>query len=404
LENFIMLPLNGVRILAVEQYGAGPIGTQYLVDMGAEVIKIENPRDGGDISRSVGPFFLDDMSECSASIFYQGLNHNKKSITIDLTKEGGKQILHRLVENVDAIVGNLRGDVPEKLGLTYDHLKAFNPKLVCGHISAYGRTGERASWPGYDYMMQAEAGFFSLTGEPDTPPTRFGLSIVDFMSGLALACATVAALLEARQTGKGRDVDVSLFDVALYNLNYIAHWQLNAGHNQQRLPRSAHASLTPCQLYTTKDGWIYVMCNKEKFWRILCEKIERSDLVNDPRYATFAKRYDVRDELTAVLDDVFSKKTTCEWISVFEGKVPVAPVYDVSQAMENPFVTESGRIWNISRDGETDFKILGSPMNFGADRLDLKMSPSLGEHTNSLLRDIGFDEGAIRDLELSGVI
>jgi len=399
-----MLPLNGVRILAVEQYGAGPIGTQYLVDMGAEVIKIENPRDGGDISRSVGPFFLDDMPECSASIFYQGLNHNKKSIAIDLTQEGGQQILHRLVEKSDAIVGNLRGDVPEKLGLTYDHLKAFNPKLVCGHISAYGRTGDRANWPGYDYMMQAEAGFFALTGEPDTPPTRFGLSIVDFMSGLALACATVAALLEARRTGRGRDVDVNLFDVALYNLNYIAHWQLNSGHNQQRLPRSAHASLTPCQLYTTKDGWIYVMCNKEKFWRILCEKIERSDLANDPRYETFAKRYDVRDELTAVLDDVFSKKMTGEWISVFEGKVPVAPVYDVRQAMENPFVTESGRIRTISRDGEGDFKILGSPMNFGADRLDLKMSPTLGEHTNSLLRDIGFDEGAIRDLELSGVI
>ena len=399
-----MLPLNGVRILAVEQYGAGPIGTQYLVDMGAEVIKIENPRDGGDISRSVGPFFLDDMPECSASIFYQGLNHNKKSMTIDLTQDRGRQILHRLVENADAIVGNLRGDVPEKLGLTYDHLKAFNPKLVCGHISAYGRTGERAGWPGYDYMMQAEAGFFSLTGEPDTPPTRFGLSIVDFMSGLALACGTVAALLEARQTGRGRDVDISLFDVALYNLNYIAHWQLNAGHNQQRLPRSAHASLTPCQLYRTSDGWIYVMCNKEKFWRILCDKIGRSDLADDPRYETFSRRYDVRDELTAVLDEVFSQKTTFEWISVFEGKVPVAPVYDVRQAMENPFVSESGRIRTMDRDGGRDFKVLGSPMNFGADRLDLKMSPTLGEHTSSLLRDIGFDENAIRDLELSGVI
>ena len=399
-----MLPLNGVRILAIEQYGAGPIGTQYLVNMGAEVIKIENPRDGGDISRSVGPFFLDDMPECSASIFYQGLNHNKKSMTLDLSQDRGKEILHRLVEKADALVGNLRGDVPEKLGLTYDQLKDFNPRLVCGHISAYGRTGERASWPGYDYMMQAETGFFSLTGEPDTPPTRFGLSIVDFMSGLALACATLAALLDARRTGKGRDVDINLFDMALYNLNYIAHWQLNAGHNQQRLPRSAHASLTPCQLYKTKDGWIYVMCNKEKFWKILCDKIERSDLADDPRYATFARRYTARDELTVLLDDVFCQRNTVEWIALFDGKVPVAPVHDVRQAMENPFVTQSGFIRKIPRDGGQDFRILGSPLHFGADILDLKMSPALGEHTGSLLHDIGLDENAIRELETSGVI
>lgn len=399
-----MLPLSGIRILAIEQYGAGPIGTQYLVDMGAEVIKIENPRDGGDISRSVGPFFLDDMPECSASMFYQGLNHNKKSMTIDLSQEQGKQILRRLAKDADALVCNLRGDVPEKLGLTYEHLKDVNPKLVCGHISAYGRTGERAAWPGYDYMMQAEAGYFSLTGEPDTPPTRFGLSIVDFMSGLALACATVAALLNAKQTGTGRDVDINLFDMALYNLNYIAHWQLNSGHNQQRLPRSAHASLTPCQLYKTKDGWIYVMCNKEKFWKILCHKLQRSDLADDPRYETFAERRVRRDELTPILDDVFSEKNTADWILLFEGKVPVAPVYDVQQAMDNPFVAKSNRIEKIARDGQKDFRILRSPMNFGPDTLDLKMSPELGEHTDAILNDMGFDEDSIQDLRVSGII
>jgi len=213
-----MPPLEGCRILAVEQYGAGPWGTQYLGDLGAEVIKIENPRDGGDMARPLGPFFLNDGEGTADSLFFQSVNRNKKSLTLDLGDPDGQATFHDLVKSADAVTCNLRGDVPGKLGLTYETLGKVNPKIVCAHLTAYGREGERATWPGYDYLMQAEAGWFSLTGEPDSPPTRFGLSVVDLMTGLLQAYATVSGILSARTSGTGRDIDVSLFDLALSNL------------------------------------------------------------------------------------------------------------------------------------------------------------------------------------------
>jgi succinate--hydroxymethylglutarate CoA-transferase len=187
------LPLAGVRILAVEQYGAGPFGTLYLADLGAEVIKIENHRDGGDVGRSVGPHFFGPND----SHFFQTFNRNKKSVTLDLKHPAGKEAFLALVKDADAVLDNLRGDLPAKLGLTYEDLKEANPAIVCAHLSAYGREGSRTSWPGYDFLMQAEAGHMSLTGEPDGPPTRYGLSIVDLMTGLAAAFGLLAGVVSA---------------------------------------------------------------------------------------------------------------------------------------------------------------------------------------------------------------
>ena len=252
-----MQPLTGVRVLAVEQYGAGPFGSMYLANQGAEVIKIENPSDGGDMSRAVGPYFLGPED----SEFFHSFNANKKSVTINLKEPQGLEVFHELVKTADAVSNNLRGDVPEKLGLDYDSLKAINPKIVCAHLSAYGRSGSRQTWPGFDYLMQAEAGWFSLTGEPGTPPARFGLSVVDMMTGLAMAFGLVSAVIAARSSGAGRDMDVSLFDLALHNTSYLSTWYLNENVVTERLERSAHPSLTPCQLYKTRNGWIFIMCN-----------------------------------------------------------------------------------------------------------------------------------------------
>ena len=184
-----MLPLSGMRVIAIEQYGAGPYGTMQLADLGAEVIKIENPADGGDMGRRVGPFFLgpDD------SHFFESFNRNKKSITLDLKRDGAREVLLTLARDADGLLNNLRGDLADTLGLTYEALKEANPRIVCAHLSAYGRTGPRANWPGYDYLMQAEAGYLSLTGEPDGPPSRMGLSIVDMMTGLFAAFALLPA-------------------------------------------------------------------------------------------------------------------------------------------------------------------------------------------------------------------
>ena len=393
------LPLDGVRVLAVEQYGAGPFGTMFLADQGAEVIKIENPHDGGDISREVGPFFF----EPHDSVFYHSFNRNKKSMTLDLRQSAGQEVLHDLVAGCDALTSNLRGDVPEKLGLTYAHLKASNPKIVCAHLSAYGRTGPRASWPGFDYLMQAEAGFLSLTGEPDAPPARFGLSMVDFMTGLGLAYAVLAALTAARTSGIGRDMDVSLFDMALANTSYVSAWYLNQGHCQDRLPRSAHPSLTPCQLYPTSDGWIFIMCNKEKFWPALCELVERPEWISDPRLQTFADRLANRDVLTELLDEALGERATADWLSRFAGSVPAAPVYNIAEALDNPFVTEHGRLQTLTHPSAGEYRLVAPPVR-SAETPPSRPAPALGEHTDALLTELGYDPQRLRKLRSSGVI
>ncbi|MDD9905710.1 MAG: CoA transferase [Rhodospirillaceae bacterium] len=398
-----MLPLDGVRVLSVEQYGAGPWGTQYLADLGAEVIKIENPNDGGDMGRSVGPYFIDDGSSTSSSLFFQSINRNKRSLTLDLGQPEGQAILHELVKSADAITCNLRGDVPAKLGLTYETLGAINPRIVCAFLSAYGREGPRQRWPGYDYLMQAEAGYFGVTGEPDGNPTRMGLSIVDLMTGLCMAYAAVSAILSARATGKGRDIDVNLFDLALSNVSYPATWYLNTGHNQGREPRSGHPSLTPCAQYKTKDGWIFIMCNKEKFWPALCDAIGQPRWGTDPRYATFKDRLAHRTEIQDLLDEALSAKTTEEWLEEFAGIVPAAPILDVGQAMENPFVTENGKIQTLRHQNGTEFRVLDAPFDTG-EPTPARPGPELGEDTDSVLQALGYDDAAIATLRNKKII
>jgi len=399
-----MLPLQNVRIVAVEQYGAGPIGTLYLASLGAEIIKIESPRDGGDVSRSVGPHFMEGVERSAASVFFQGLNHNKKSLSLDLSRAEGRSVLHRLVAGADALASNLRGDVPAKLGITYSQLAVHNPRLVCAHLTAYGRQGPRAAWPGYDYMMQAEAGYFAMTGEPEGPPTRFGLSIVDFMTGLAMAFGLTAALLDARRSGIGRDIDVSLFDVALFNLNYVATWFLNANAVPQRTPRSAHLSLTPCQLYRTLDGYIYLMCNKQKFWESLCDEIGHPEWKADPRFVSYAGRLDNRNQLTLLIDAALAGRATADWLAHFKGRVPAAPVLDVPQALENPFVVDSDRIQRIPLTGGSDLKVLRSPIRCEDPPPTPTAAPRFGEHTEDILQSLGYDSAAIAGFRRKGTI
>lgn len=394
-----MLPLENVRVLAVEQYGAGPFGTMFLADQGAEVIKIENPRDGGDMARDVGPYFVGERD----SLFFHAFNRNKKSVTLDLSRPEGKALFHRLVASADGVTSNLRGDVPVKLGLTHDALSEHNPRIVCAHLSAYGRTGPRANWPGYDYLMQAEAGYFSLTGEPGGPPARFGLSIVDLMTGLAMSYALLAGLTQARTTGQGRDMDVSLFDIALNNTNYLAAWYLNAGHVQGREPRSAHPALVPCQMYKTQDGWIFLMCNKEKFWPALCHAIGHPQWSEDVRFANFKQRLSFRDLLTEMLDEALSTRTTSQWMAIFGGSVPASPINDIESALNNPFVTEQGRIQEIPRADGSTLRLIAPPV-VCSDPPPARPGPDLGEHTDEVLRSAGITGGEIEALRRDHVI
>jgi succinate--hydroxymethylglutarate CoA-transferase len=393
-------PLAGLRVLAVEQYGAGPFGTSYLADLGAEVIKIENHRDGGDVGRSVGPHFFGTAD----SHFFQTFNRNKKSLTLDLKHPEGQAVFRKLVAGADAVLDNLRGDLPEKLGLTHAALQAVNPRIVCAHLSAYGREGSRKAWPGYDYLMQAEAGHMTLTGEPDGPPTRYGLSIVDLMTGLAAAFGLLAGVMQARSTGQGSDVDTSLFDVALHNLNYPGTWFLNAGAVTGRTPRSGHPSLVPSQLYRTQDGWLFVMCNKEKFWPLLANELGHPEWASDPELANFAVRLKNRDRVTRLLDEALMARPTAQWMQQLAGKVPVSPVYDVAQALQNPFVHERAGVLPYAYPDGREAQLIANPIRVGGAQLPQRAAPRMGEHTQALLREAGFDAAAIAKLQELGVI
>ncbi len=352
------------------------------------------------MSRGVGPFFF----ASGDSQFFHSFNRNKKSVALDLSRDEGQAVFHDLVKTADAIASNLRGDVPEKLGLVYERLKPHNPKIVCAHLSAYGRTGPRANWPGFDYLMQAEAGYFSLTGDPDGPPARFGLSIVDFMSGLGLAYALLAALISARTTGVGRDIDVSLFDMALQNTNYLAIWYLNEGFAQDRLPRSAHPSLTPSQLYRTRDGWIYIMCNKEKFWPSLCDALGKPQWAEDPRFRTFKERLAHRDLLTELLDRELEQRNTDDWLRVFAGCVPAAPINNIAQALENPFVTEHGRLQTLSHPTKGKYRMVAPPVRCSTEETPARPAPALGADTEAILKELGYNNARIGELKRAKVI
>ena len=394
------LPLAGIRVLTLENFGAGPFGSMYLADLGAEVIKIENRAQGGDATRGMGPHLLGPHD----SQFFQTFNLNKKSVTLNLRLPEGQEAFRRLVRTADVVMNNLRGDQPETLGLDYASLGGVNSRVLCAHLSAYGRDNERKGWPGYDYLMQAEAGYLYLSGEPGGPPTRMGLSIVDYLTGITAAVAILAALIGVMKSGRGHDIDVSLFDVALHQLTYPGAWYLNAGQRTDRLARSSHPSSVPVQLFRTADGWLFVMCMTEKFWQVLLEVLERADLGEHPDYATMEARRRHRDELTEVLDAVFSAGSTAEWLRKLQGRLPVAPVYDLPQALDNPFLRDIGMVRDLPHPARPDYRVLANPIKMNGERAPSRTAPQLGEHTDEALRAVGYSEVEIAALRTKGVI
>lgn len=395
----VRLPLAGYRILSAEQYGAGPYGTMFLAQMGAEVIKIESPQ-AGDTARAVGPHYL----RPGESLYFQSFNLNKKSLTLDLNTAEGQAILHRLAASSHAMVNNLRGDLPDRLGLTYAAMKETNPAIVCAHLSAYGRDNERARWPGYDYLMQAEAGWLALTGEPDAPPTRAGLSLVDFMTGTIMTIGLLGALIDAQRSGIGLDMDVDLLSAAVHQTSYPAVWYLNEGDVTARAPRSAHPSVTPSQMVRAADGWVFVMAQLPKFWGILVDRIGHPELAADPRFATPADRLANRDALTGILDGIFGAKPVAHWIDLLAGHMPVSPVHGLDQALDNPYLAEKGMIDTISHPDRDELRVLSNPIRFDGERLPNRAAPLLGADTDAILTGEGFGADEIAALREKGVV
>lgn len=371
------LPLTGIKILSIEQYGAGPYGTMLLADLGAEVIKIEAPSLGGDVSRAVGPYLLGEGD----SQFFQTFSRGKKSLGLEIKTPEGRAQFEALVREADAVANNLRGDQPAKMKITFDTLKSINPKIVCAHLSAYGRDNDRAAWPGYDYLMQAEAGLMSMTGEPDGPPARCGLSVVDFHTGSHMAIGLLAGIMGAMRTGIGCDIDVALFDTALHQMSYPATWYLNEGVEVGRLPRGAHPSIAPSQLFKTADGWLMLMCQTPKFWEIFCTRINREDLMADTRFSGVAARRENLGTLTNVLDAHLMTQGTSDWIALLGGHVPVAPINDIGQALESDHVAAIGMTDRVDHPLAKGGKLgmLASPIKVNGRRAIGKRAPRLGE-------------------------
>src|SRR5215218_1796030 len=350
-------PLTGMRIVAIEQFGAGPFGTLLLADLGAEVIKIEDPAAGGDVGRSVPPGASD-----GSSLYFEAFNRGKRSIALDLTSPAGREVFSRLVATADAVYNNLRGDLPDKLGLTYAAL------------------------------VQAEAGWASLTGEPIGPPARSGLPMADYSAGLVAACGLLAGIVDARRTGRGRDLDTSLFDTALAMLSYQATWWLSAEIETRRLPDSAHPSIVPFQFFATADGYIAVACAKEKFFQALSQAIDMPELATDTRFRTFAARHQHRDNLVQLLSRRFRERTTAFWLDRLHGRVPCAPVRDLPDALEMEGLRQRDMLASYEHSLLGTVNSVGLPLRVSAFSPRYRASPALGADTADLLAELNFDE------------
>jgi crotonobetainyl-CoA:carnitine CoA-transferase CaiB-like acyl-CoA transferase len=398
------LPLDDVRVLAVEQFGAGPWATLQLADLGAEVIKIEDPASGGDVGRYVPPF-----QEGEHSLFFETFNRNKKSVSLDLRHPESRSVLEDLVRGVDAVYSNLRGDQPRRLGLTYDRLRHVNPRIVCCSLSGFGMTGPRASEGGYDFMMQGLAGWQTLTGDPDGPPTKSGISLVDLSGGYASTIALLAGLWRARRDGVGCDCDVSLFETALHELMYIGPWAATRGYVPPRRRNSAHASIVPFQNFRAADGWLVVAAAKQKFWERLCEVLGEPALGTDSRFATMTARDEHRDELVPVLEELFARRTVQEWIDLLvPAGVPAARVNTVLEALAEPQTEAREDVVEHEHPVLGTVRSIRTPLRLEADGEQLERAsargPFRGEHTEEVLAGLcGYSPERIRELAEAGV-
>ncbi|WP_040793505.1 CaiB/BaiF CoA transferase family protein [Nocardia paucivorans] len=393
------LPLQDVRVLAVEQYGAGPFGSVHLADLGADIIKIEDPRFGGDVGRHTPPY-----AEDNDSLFFEAFNRNKRSLMLDLSSAKGREVFERLVRESDAVYSNLRGDVPAKMRLRYDDLKHLNPAIVCCSLSGYGMTGPRSRQPGYDYMLQGLAGWMSVTGEPDGPPAKSGLSMVDYSGGLVAAMSLLAGIHAARRDGVGMDCDVSLYDTAIGMLTYLATWHLNRGFEPRRTRHSAHPSLVPFQNFRTADSWIVIGCAKQKFWERLVEVLGSPDWATEPRFATPADRYEHAEDCVRLLERELATRTTADWLKHLEAAgIPCAPINTIPQALADEHTHARGMVATTEHPRFGSVRQVVSAVRVGPPRQHHHRAPLLGEHTAEVLGDLlGIDHTEFEELAAAG--
>lgn len=348
------LPLSGTTVVDVSHLAAGPWCTMVLADLGANVIKIERPG-VGDMSRGAGGVYAGEDSAV-----FLAFNRNKRSVAVDLKDPEAREIVHRLVENADVFVENLRAGKTAELGIDYETLSARNPGLVYASISAFGAdpAGPYAGLPGNDPIIQALSGAMSITGEQDGPPARQGVSVPDFGAGMMAAFSIVSALLGRQATGRGRKLELNLLDVEIFALGPRAQEHLITGEDQPRLG-SAHPQFAPYQAFRAQDGrYLYIAAINEKFWRVLCDALETPGLAADPDYATNVDRCHHREALVALLEARLATRDRDEWLAVLERHgVPCGPVNTLTEAMADPQVRHNELLVDLPRPGAAPLQI-----------------------------------------------
>ncbi len=392
-------PLAGVKIVDLSRFIAGPYCTMKLGDMGAEVIKIETPGRGDD-SRALGPPFLE-----GESAYYLSFNRSKKSVTINLREEKGKEILRSLIREADVFIENFRIGVTEKMGLTYDDVKKIKEDIIYCSVTGYGHNSPYREKPSFDVMIQGEAGLMSITGFPDGPPQRVGVAIADILGGFHAVEGILLALLVRSQTGKGQFVDVSLMDAIISILTYQAANFLATGDVPPRVG-NRHPMITPYESFETKDGYVIFAVGNQRLWENFVKVFGREDLNEDPRFSDMKSRNQHPADLKEILEEITRTKNTEEWVEIMEKEgVPCGRIRTLDQVLTDPHVDIREMVLEKEHPLAGKIKLTGIPTKLSLTPGDVSsVPPTLGQHTDQVLAELGYSEEDLRMLRDKGIV
>ena len=383
-------PLDGIRVVDLTRALSGPLCAMLLGDLGADVIKVEEPGVGDD-SRHWGPPF-----QQGESAYFLSCNRNKRGITLNLKREGAREALWRLIERADVLIQNFRPGLMEQLGFGYDAVRARNPRLIYCSISAYGQDGPEARRPGYDIIMQGTSGVTSITGDPDGSPFRSGLPVCDVLSGMTAMQAIMAALYARERTGRGQMVDTTLLGATVAAMGTFASSYLVSGVAPQRVGNS-HPQIAPYDLIRTADGYINLAGGNDGIFRRVCAALDLPALADDPRFATNAERVRNRHELLAALERRTTQLTTERLMEILdEAKAPAGPIRDMEQVLNSPQARHIGLVRELEHPTTGVVRVVDTPLHLSETPATLRLAPpTLGEHTTQVLAELGYDATTI---------
>jgi crotonobetainyl-CoA:carnitine CoA-transferase CaiB-like acyl-CoA transferase len=404
-------PLAHIRVLDLSRVLAGPWAGQNLADLGAEVIKVERPEVGDD-SRAFGPPWVKDKEgrETKDSAYFTSANRGKKSITVNVAKPEGQALIRALARECDVLIENYKHGDLARYGLGYEDLKGVNPRLIYCSVTGFGQTGPYRERPGYDFMIQGMGGMMSVTGEPDGAPgggpQRAGVPIADIITGMYASIAICAALAHRAESGAGQHLDLALLDSQIALLAYQNSNYFSTGTPPKRIG-NLHPNIVPYQPFRSSDGEVIVACGNDKLFRKFCDAAGCPELAQDPRFATNGKRVENRAEITRLIEEVFRRKTTVQWLGLLEAAgVPNGPINDIAQVFEEPQVRARGVKIELDHAAAGKLPLVASPMRFSGTPLEYRLPPPLlGEHTDQILKEfLKLNETEIAKLRAEGIV